>query len=406
MRRTMAWRWVPAALLLAAGGTSGRAAEFAIQSFDGTGRLTYGTLNDGTNYNYRVEWAPSAAGPWSEFGSSGANWLNARPQANGSVVTNLVPMCYRVVATLGDYMAVDISGGTEASTYPVTYYRTLADVPGGANSDAYKTTSILMRLIPKGTFTMGSPSGELGRNSSETQHQVTLTSDFYIGVFEVTQRQWELVMGNKPSYFNNTTYYQTRPVERVSYYDIRENPANSAISPNWPNSSQVHADSFMGKLRAKTGLSGFDLPTESQWEYACRAGTTTALNSGYNLTSTDNDPRMSELGRYWHNGGSGWTQNGDTSVATAAAGSYLANAWGLYDMHGNVWEWCLDWYGTYPETVTDPPGASSGSDRIFRSGIWNCDARSCRSANRNRINPDYRALDIGFRAALAPPGQP
>ena len=374
MKRMRTWRWVPAALLLAAGGTAARAGDLAIQSFDGTGRLTYGTLDDGTNYNYRVEWAPSPSGPWSDFAGAGAFWLGARPQASDSVVTNLVPMCYRVVANRGDYMSIDISGGTGATTYPVRYCRTLADVPGGANSDAYKTTNILMRLIPKGTFTMGSPSGELGRYSDETQHQVTLTSDFYLGVFEVTQRQWELVMGNKPSYFNNAAYYQTRPVETVSYYDIRENPNNSAISPNWPASSQVHPDSFMGKLRSKTGLAGFDLPTESQWEYACRAGTATALNSGYNLTSTSSDPRMDEVGRYWYNGGSAYTPNGDTSVATAKAGTYQPNQWGLYDMHGNVWEWCLDWYGTYPGTVTDPPGATSGSFRVFRGGSWRNDA--------------------------------
>lgn len=406
MRRM--WNWVPAALLLALGGTAGRAEGFAIQSFDGTGRLSYGTLNDGTNYNYRVEWAPSPAGPWSSFGGAGACWLDARPQASGSVVTSTVPMCYRVVANRGDYMSIDISGGTGATTYPVTYYRTLADVPDGANSDAYKTTKILMRLIPKGTFTMSSPANELGRFSSETQHQVTLTSDFYLGVFEVTQRQWELVMGNRPSYFYNEEYYQTRPVENVSYYEIRENPANSDDpAVDWPANSAVNADSFMGKLRARTGLSGFDLPTESQWEYACRAGTATALNSGQNPTYLfDNDSQMNVVARYSHNGGSGGdSQPGCApSAGTALVGSYLANAWGLYDMHGNVLELCLDWYETYPGTVTDPPGASSGSNRVVRGGYWGCVARYCRSACRGTCGPDYRIS--GFRACCSPPGQP
>jgi len=405
MARMWTWRWVPAVMLLAMGGTAAWADGFAIQSFDGAGRLSYGTLNDGTNYSYRVEWAPSPSGPWSSFGGAGACWLDAKPHAAGMTVTNRVPMCYRVVATRGDYMAIDVSGGTNAASYPATYYRTLADVPGGVNSDAYKTTNILMRLIPKGIFTMGSPSGELLRYGREAQHQVTLTSDFYIGVFEVTQRQWELVMGNKPSWFNNATYYQTRPVEQVSYYDIRENPNNSAISPNWPASSQVHADSFMGKLRAKTGLSGFDLPTESQWEYACRAGQATALNSGYNLTSTYQDPRMDEAGRYWYNGGSGISENCAPNVGMALAGSYLPNAWGLYDMHGNVWEWCLDWFGTYPETATDPKGAASDSYRVVRGGGFDRNANICRSAYRTYDYPNDRYNFHGFRVALAPPGQ-
>ncbi len=166
-------------------------AEIGIQSFDDTGSLSFNTLNDGTNYNYRVKWAPSPAGPWSSFAMQSPSWLDTVQAAQGSMVTGTVPMCYRVVATLGDYMVVDLSGGMNAVSFPVTYYRTLSDVPGGANCDAYKTTNLLMRLIPKGSFMMGSPPDELGRLSNETQHQVTLTQDFYIGVFEVTQKQWE-----------------------------------------------------------------------------------------------------------------------------------------------------------------------------------------------------------------------
>ncbi len=123
-----------------------------------------------------------------------------------------------------EYRVVDLSGGTGASSYPVTY---LTAVPSGGWTDTYKTTRLVLRRIPAGTFIMGSPSSELGRDSYEIQHTVTLTKDFYIGVFEVTQRQWELVMGNKPSYFNNTSYYSTRPVEEISYYEIRENPTNA-----------------------------------------------------------------------------------------------------------------------------------------------------------------------------------
>jgi formylglycine-generating enzyme required for sulfatase activity len=409
MQRIWTWRWVLAAILIALSGTAGRAQEFAIQSFDGTGRLTYGTIDDGTNYNYRVEWAPSPAGPWNEFGSSGDHWLNARPQPAGTTVTSTVPMCYRVVATRGDYMVVDLYPYDESVSFQVSYYQTLADVPGGADSDDYKTWKILMRLIPKGTFIMGGRSTDVSGANDDGLHQVTLTQDFYMGVFEVTQFQWERVMGNNPSYFNNATYYQMRPVERVSYYQIRENPYNSSISPNWPASSQVHVGSFMGRLRAGTGLSGFDLPTESQWEYACRAGTTTALNSGYNLTVQwdYSDLRMSEVGRYWYNRVRNYAPDVDTSGATATVGTYLPNAWGLYDMHGNVWEWCLDRYGTYPGAVTDPKGASSGSGYVFRGGSWYDFPIFCRSADRDFYFPYYRDYGIGFRVCCAAsPNQP
>jgi formylglycine-generating enzyme required for sulfatase activity len=374
-------------------------ADLAIQSFDSTGQLTFSTLNDGTNYNYQVEWAPSPAGPWSPFTGTGA-WLDNMQAAPVSVVTSTVPMFYRVVATLGDYLVVDLSGGTNAANYPVSHYRTLADLPGdGVNSDDYKTTKMVFRRIPAGTFMMGSPTNELWWQSDETQHRVTLTQSFYMGVFEVTQRQWERVMGNWPSYFNNASYRDSRPVEQVSYNSIR----GSSAGTNWPAINSVDTSSFMGRLRARTGRA-FDLPTESQWEYAGRAGTTTALNSGYNLTNINSDAHMAAVGRYSHNGGSGYTQNGDTSVATAKVGSYLPNQWGLYDIHGNVWEWCLDWYGAYPGTVNNPPGAPSGFYRVIRGGSWHDNASRCRVGIRDY---EFQGIDreiLGFRVAL-PSGQ-
>lgn len=305
-------------------------------------------------------------------------------------------------ATNGAYMVIDLSGGPDATNYPVSY---LNAVPAGGWGDEYKTTKLVLRKIPHGTFTMGSPTNEVGREIDETQHQVTLTKDFYIGVFEVTQKQWERVMGNWPSYFTNASYRETRPVERVSYYEIRENPANNAISSNWPQSDQVHADSFMGKLRAKTGLSTFDLPTEAQWEYACRAGTTTAINSGYNLTNVHADARAAEVGRYFYNhpGGYSGSSSVSTDGGTAKVGCYLPNPWGLYDMHGNVWEWCLDWYGSYPDTVSDPKGAVSGSGRVLRGCGYHNEAYGCRSPDRFSLEPFSRGFEPGFRPARTLP---
>ncbi len=320
------------------------------------------------------------------------------------------------MSSKSDYMIVDFSGGAGASSYPVTY---LKAVPSGGWTDIYKTTKLVLRLIPKGTLALGSPSGELGLKSNETQHQVTLTKDFYVGVFEVTQRQWELVMGNRPSYFNSEASYASRPVEGVSYYEIRETPlpANNEISVGsddpsveWPSNSIVNVSSFMGRLRAKTGLSTFDLPTESQWEYACRAGTKTALNTGNNLVNERTDPRMNRAGRYRYNGGHiDGTQEPvpgcTTDNGTAKVGSYLPNAWGLHDMHGNVLEWCLDWYGAYPESVTDPLGAASGagSGRVVRGGCWYDCASLCRSAYRSARYAHYRSSCFGFRVARTLP---
>ena len=362
-------------------------ADLAIQSFDRTGQVTFSTLADGTNYNYQVEWAPAVTGPWSPFTGVGTSMGNLEVEP-GCLVTSTVAMCYRVVASPGDYMVVDLSGGTNASAYPVIYYRTLADLPGGVgvNSEAYKTTNMVFRRIPAGAFTMGSPTNELGRYD-EPQYQVILTQPMYMGVFEVTQKQWERVMGTWPSYFTNASYRDSRPVETVSYGAIRGLSAET----NWPSSGAVDADSFMGKLRARTGKA-FDLPTDSQWEYAGRAGTTTALTSGKNLTAVSSCTNMSEVGRYWYNGGSGHTPNGDISVGSAKVGSYLPNAWGLYDIHGNVWEWCLDWYPGY-----------EGSDHVVRGGSWAYSARNCRVGSRHSPIPDDY-IGVGFRAAL-PPGQ-
>ena len=306
----------------------------------------------------------------------------------------------------GEWLVVDLSDGPNARRYPVSY---LDNAPGGpwpvaGWSDKYKTTKLVLRKIPAGTFMMGSPADELGRNpgggENETLHQVTLTKDFYVGVFEVTQKQWELVMGTRPSTFSNEACYAARPVENVSYEDIR----GSDLGSGWPANNAVDGYSFLGRLRAKTGLD-FDLPTEAQWEYACRAGTTTALNSGKNLTATEDCVNMAEVGRYKFNGGLNHDANADTTGGTAAAGSYQPNAWELYDMHGNVLEWCLDWYdfADYPhEAVTDPvgvntPPGSHGPCRTARGGSRTRSANCCRSTYREPWASSKQLDIIGFR---------
>jgi len=236
-----------------------------------------------------------------------------------------------------------------------------------------------MMWIPAGTFLMGSPASEPDRDSDESpQTQVTISRGFWMGKYEVTQRQYLEVMGANPAYFTGDL---DRPVEQVSW--------NGAVAYC---SKLTELERAAGRLPA-----GYEyrLPTEAQWEYACRAGTTTATAFGNSLSSTQanfdgNDP---------YNGGS----PGPSMHRTTSVGSYAPNAWGLYDMHGNVWEWCADWYeGTYPGgSVTDPKGPTSGSNRVNRGGSWNNNGQNCRSAHRAGFNPENRNNNLGFRSVPA-----
>jgi formylglycine-generating enzyme required for sulfatase activity len=232
------------------------------------------------------------------------------------------------------------------------------------------TNSIGMKLnlIPAGTFMMGSPASEADRDDDETQHRVTLTKDFYLGTTEVTQGQWESVMGTTP--WKGNDY-------------VQEGSNNAASYVSWDDAVE-----FCRKLSIKEGKT-YRLPTESEWEYACRGGTTTAYSFGADAA------QLSEYGWFDKNG---W----DIGEKYAhMVGLKRANGFGLYDMHGNVWEWCSDWYGDYPTgNVTDPQGAAVGSDRVFRGGSWFHNAGFCRSAYRSYFTPDYRSDVLGFRVAV------
>ena len=297
------------------------------------------------------------------------------------------------------YLVIDLSGGPDAASYPVSY---LSTEPQSGWTDEYKTTKLVMRRIQPGTFTMGSPSDEFGRFSDEDQHEVTISQPFYIGVFEVTQKQYELVTGAVPSGYIG----DARPVECVTWNMIRGNSSTY----DWPDSSEVDPSTFIGKLRTKAGIEELDLPTEAQWEYACRAGTTTAFNSGKNLTSHYQDSAMDEVGRYsYNNGYKGGCKDGRGGYSDyhTTVGSYLPNAWGLYDMHGNVWEWTLDGYQSNlgMSSVTDPAGPSSKSFRVLRGGSWRSTTNICRSSSRSRYRPRLGGDEYGFRLVGTLPNQ-
>jgi len=262
------------------------------------------------------------------------------------------------------YMIVDL---TKTGKSAISYLR---DVPKNGWSDEYRTKKMVLRKIAPGSF-------EYMPGKS-----FKITKPFYIGVFEVTQKQYEMVMKGNPSEFKG----DMRPVERVSYADIRG--SNKGLG--WPKDNLVDDDSYLGKLRKGIGLE-FDLPTEVQLEYACRADTT----GKFNVDGVD----IVKLGKCADNGG-----RNDHHVKV---GSFLPNAWGLYDMYGNVWEWCLDrgpdgytwmrWTADAKETDTDPRGPAVGASRFHHGGGWYDDASVCHSGRRPCIPASVGNSLIGLR---------
>ncbi|OQX07969.1 MAG: hypothetical protein BWK80_48770 [Desulfobacteraceae bacterium IS3] len=313
---------------------------------------------------------------------------------------------YRPIRNVGDmggqFVFVASSGAVVTTTTTVTTatlpqtVTTLVTAPkppvtpSRENDKKSFTNSIGMTFvyIPPGEFMMGSPEDEPGRDSDEKQHKVKLTKGFYMQTTEVTQKQWKAVMGNNPSRFEDCG--DDCPVENVSWDDVQEfiNKLN-LDSARFPEGERPPT---VGE-RSRT----YRLPTEAEWEYACRAGTTTPFSSGKCLSTV----QANYDGNYPL---SGCPKEKDRGKPIPVA-SFSPNAYGLHDMHGNVGEWCQDWYGDYASgSVTDPMGIDSGSLRVVRGGSRSDYAKHCRSARRFRLLPDIESRDLGFRLLL-PVGQ-
>jgi len=260
---------------------------------------------------------------------------------------------FSTVSARDDLISVkDSAQGVKPSRSAVTY--------------AIPSVNYKMIYVPPGTFLMGSPPNEKGRYDDEEQHQVTLTDGFYIGVTEVTQGQWKNIMGSNPSHFKECG--DNCPVEQVTWNMCQE---------------------FIVALNRKEKTRRFRLPTEAEWEYACRAGGSSAFANG-DITEIKcgHDPNLDKIGWYC----------GNTGEKTQEVAKKIPNSWGLYDMHGNAWEWCQDRYDQYRSGHTvDPEGPVSGASRVFRGGGWNLCSRTCRSAYRDRYDPKLKCRFLGFR---------
>ena len=368
--------------------------------------------------------------PWcTNAGTYRVTWDAVADMPN-LVVTNLK---YTVTANMAKYMVIDLSKGTKATKddpYPISYYEDVPDFPGvekGKWDDYHKTTNLVLRLIQPGRFVQGwSDSSDYREGRA---HTAILTKPYYLGVFEMTQGQYHLIKGE---YGTSVPFTGGRRLLRPTtetYQNLRGTGYQGTI--NWPKTgSLVSSSSFLRKLRDRTGTEGFDLPTECEWEYACRCGGAASgfWNDGSDAgisTSTkfntvkDGNEALEKLGRYRHNGGmvKTWDEAGGTNIYTAAAqtsdeslgtavvGSYEPNAWGLYDMHGNVAEYTNGhWPGiTYATTDVrvDDVGQVTESwgqwgYRIARGGDWNDPASSCLIPRRG-VNLVYERNIHGFR---------
>jgi formylglycine-generating enzyme required for sulfatase activity len=235
--------------------------------------------------------------------------------------------------------------------------------------------------INGGTFTMGSPANEPQRGTNEVQHQVTV-SGFYMGKYEVTQKEYQEIMGTNPSSFKGDNL----PVEYVNWYDAVEYCNKRSQKEELTPAYTVNGTNVTWNRNAN----GYRLPTEAEWEYACRAGTTTPFSTGNNITT---DQANYNGNRPYNN-----KADGEYRRRTTPGGTFAPNPWGLYDMHGNVWEWCWDWYDDYSSgSQTNPVGAVTGVYRVGRGGSWYYGGQNLRAARRDYEYPSNGAYNLGFR---------
>ena len=273
-------------------------------------------------------------------------------------------------------MGIRVAAGVLAGTLLVALLVAHLVAPGPADFYIEPATGMVLVAVRPGSFMMGSPESEPGRNDDEVLHRVVISRLFYIGQHEVTQAEWTKVMGSNPSHFSGC---EKCPVEQVDFYQVNE---------------------FLSRINANNSAMRFRLPTEAEWEYACRAGGSTPFGTGTSLTTA----QANFDGRYQ----AASAEDGAAYDKTVPVGKFPPNAWGLHDMHGNVWEWTNDWYGPYePRRDTDPRGSDTGPKRVIRGGSWHFDADSARCGLRYTHSPQDKGFSLGFRVVAEPrPARP